>query len=148
MRQFLIQLHTLTDKLLPYAIMILAVDFVIHFFYPIFHLEYHIYFIISQVLGLSIFALDLGFKFHRAITWPDFLKSSWFDIVALFPFFVVFRVFEALGLIGELSSAMNNAQGAVGRGREIERIIHFERFIEPIFKSPRFLKVLHFYNKP
>lgn len=148
MHKSLIKIHKITDKLLPYAIMILAVDFVIHFFSPIFHLEYYIYFIIFQVLGLSIFALDLGFKFYRATTWPEFLKSSWIDIVALFPFFVVFRVFEALGLIEELSSVMNNAQGAVGRGREIERIIHFERFIEPIFKSPRFLKVLHFYNKP
>ncbi|MCH8519302.1 MAG: hypothetical protein LAT82_00940 [Nanoarchaeota archaeon] len=148
MHQFLIQLHTLTDKLLPYAIMILAVDFIIHFFYPIFHLKFNIYFIILQIFGLSIFAFDLIFKFYRASNWPEFLKSSWFDIVALFPFFIVFRVFEAIGLVGELSSAMNNTQGAVGRGREVERLVHFERFIEPIFKSPRFLKILHFYNKP
>ena len=87
MHKSLIKIHKITDFLLPYAIMILAVDFIIHFFYPTFYLEYHIYFIISQVLGLSIFALDLGFKFHRATTWPEFLKSSWFDILALFPFF-------------------------------------------------------------
>lgn len=148
MHIYLVKLHKITDYLIPYAIVVLAIDFIIHFFFPIIHSQYGIVFIILQILSLAVFAIDLGFKFHRASSWPNFLKTSWFDILALFPFFLVFRMFETLGLVGELSGAVSDVQGAVGTGSDIERRTHLERFIQPLLKSPRFFKILHFYNKP
>lgn len=141
-------IHSLTDFLLPYAIILLAVDLVINLFFFEIYSIYNFYFLILQWSCLSIFFSDLLFKFFRASTIPQFLKTSWFDILAIFPFFLIFRMFEALGLIGTLSGAVSEAQGVIGTGSDIERRAHFERFLKPLLKTPRFAKVLHFYNKP
>lgn len=147
-KTILIKIHILTDSLLPYAIILLGVDLFFHLFVSNFYSNFEIYFSILQWSCLSVFFSDLIFKFSRAATIPQFLKTSWFDILAIFPFFLLFRVFETLGLIGTLSGAVGDIQGVVGTGSDIERKAHFERFLKPLLKTPRFAKVLHFYNSP
>ena len=148
LKSFFTTIHTITDFLLPYAVIFLGIDLFFHLFFSNIYMNFEIYFSILQWSCLSVFFSDLVFKFSRATTIPQFLKTSWFDILAIFPFFLVFRVFETIGILGTISGTVGDIQGVVGTGSDIERKAHFERFLKPLLKTPRFAKVLHFYNSP
>ena len=41
---------------------------------------------------IGIFAIDLIFKYMRSKNFPRFIRASWIDIIAIFPFFLIFRL--------------------------------------------------------
>jgi hypothetical protein len=115
--------------------------------------------------------LDLVFKYLRVRRIPTFLKKYWLDILAVFPFFLVFRTYELVAgaFSAVVSESAQTVQAVVHEGLELEkegvkvakevekvaklnRSQKFMRFLRPITRIPRFLKakvhVMHFYDKP
>ncbi len=70
---------------------------------------------------ITTFVIDLGFKYHRIRNIPQFIKECWLDIIAIFPFFIVFRFFEGLlGILG-ISEATAQAQKVLHVGVGVEK---------------------------
>ncbi len=107
------ELEYFIDKLVPFMIVALAI--VIFLDNPLWSLadlyKYESEILIFDSLIVLIFSLDLIFKwFHIRRTLP-FLKHYWLEIIAVFPFYLGFRLFIFL------------REFAVA-GEETQRILH------------------------
>ena len=172
MHKYLKKIEEIVDSLIPYCLILLLIIIVIELFFhetaELYHapIEYADYFIIF------IFVIDLIYKWFHVRKIPKFLKNYWLDIIAVFPFFLIFRLFEELSAIFALGET---GQKILHEGLEIEkevskfekeaarfekeaarvtkelkatRATRFARFLRPIARLPRFAKAFSFYEHP
>jgi len=152
MKKWLHNIEVLTDKSIPFLLLILLFVIIGEFAFHEFMLKYKT---IVQILDWAIifvFVADLIFKYNRMRNLPKFLMASWLEILAVFPFFLVFRFFEGLlGLFG-IGETVTRTQQIVhvieGSEKEITTIIKeggrtegLIRFLRPISRSIRFFKL-------
>ncbi|MBI4438739.1 hypothetical protein HY640_02300 [Candidatus Woesearchaeota archaeon] len=115
---------------------------------------------IFDTVLISVFAADLFFKYHRAKSLPSFLKKYWLQIIAVVPFYFVFRVMEYMQLseFAAKGTRFANETRTLGRGpaliiREAEttegisRTAKLLRF-KPLLRLPRLLFAVPFFEKP
>ena len=121
-----------------------------------------------------MFIIDLIFKFNRVRQFKVFLRKYWLDIIAVFPFFLLFRVFEEVVSFFRISSELSRGQNIIHSGLEIERLAKEEtllreleeggklfqegekltrteeltKIVRPITRTPRMLEAVTFYEKP
>jgi len=158
MKSWAHKVEAVVDKLIPLALAALLVIIAAEIFWPAAAEERHVLIQWVDWGVLAIFTLDVFFKFKRARSVPHFLRTSWVDIIAIFPFFLVFRFFEGLlGLIG-LSETAARSQQILHAGIEVEkeaelalkegsrfarelseatRAERLSKFLEPITRSTR-----------
>ena len=159
------------DKAIPYLLIVLLGIIVVEFFFQELAQAYHKLIQVADYVILVFFVADLGFKYHRVRVMKIFLRKYWLDIVAVFPFFLVFRVFEeAARLLGEVRELGPQAQkivhvglelkevrlaeeaGKLGREAEevskLSRTERFARFLRPVARVPRIVKAITFYEDP
>jgi len=189
MKRWLHKVEVIVDKLIVPVLLLLIVIIVLDLGFPQISQHYHIYMLIGDYFVIGIFVLDLIFKYIRVKNIHDFIKNYWIDILAVFPFFLFFRVFEGIaGLVskgvGEGAQTVQSllhtslevekegvkvaefvsketpkifetsAREAARIAREAEkfakvsRSTRFARFIWPITRLSRFLKIIPFYEKP
>ena len=158
MNKKLVKLHEWTDFLIPYMLIVLLFVIIIEIFFVAFYQDHHIIFELIDGFIITLFVIDIAFKFKRSKTYPEFFKASWLDIIATFPMFLVFRMFEALGLFRLLVSSSIDGQRMamissdvateIGYIQKSQRMERFERFLKPLFRTPRFLKGIHFFAEP
>ncbi len=165
MKPFFVKLHSWTDFLLPYTLILLIFIIIVEFFFVAYYASHHLFFEVLDWIIISIFAVDLGFKFHRSKTFPIFLKTSWLDILATIPFFMVFRIMEGIGALSRVADVTGDAQHVVSASLEASREVkalhkaelaikegsrseRFLRFLRPIMRTPRLLKAVHFFEHP
>ncbi len=152
------------DKSIPYLLGILFLIIIGEIFFHEFMVGYHAFVQIIDWIIIAFFAIDLGFKYNRMRNFPKFLKSSWLEIIAIFPFFLIFRFFErAIELLGIGESVISQTQKVVHVSTEVEREIgtvsreseaiaketarygsrssRFARFLRPLARSVRFFKL-------
>ncbi len=156
------QLEMLTDKSIPYALVLLAFILILDFFYNDFYLQHQQVLEFLDKIIIGIFILDLIFKYRRVKHIPLFIKRYWLDILAVFPFYLTIRLFEEFaasqqvahaGLEAEreftkvLKSAEIEKELKVLRYEELGRGRLFVRFLKPIARIPRFFKAISFYEK-
>lgn len=169
MKQWMHKIEVFVDKLIAPALLVLIVVIALELFFNDFvehnHLELWIDIIDYTIIG--IFIVDLIFKYKQSRSVPQFFKTSWLDIIAVFPFFLLFRIVNAVaGLFtATVTETTAIAQSILHGGVEIEkeaskivqesekiakysRTQRFARFMRPIARLPRFLKALPFYEKP
>ena len=159
MKPWLHKIEIFVDKIIPLLLVILLVIIVGEFAFHEFMLKHSLTIEIIDGFIIFIFILDLIFKYLRIRNIPKFLRASWIDIIAIFPFFIVFRLFEGvLGLLG-ISETISSAQKIVHVGVEVEKEVSgvikeselvakeasrsekLIRFLRPIARSVRFSKV-------
>ncbi len=168
------RLELFVDKAIPYALVLLASILVIEFFFKAF--AERILFLIHTLdwLIVCIFVVDLYFKYRRTKGVPNFLKSYWLEILAVFPFFLLFRLLELVGLLRLFGFVETFERGqpvlheavlleqkyaGVVRGEkaareaqelfaESERLGRFRRVIRPILRSPRLMMASRFFKEP
>ncbi|MFC1723143.1 hypothetical protein ACFL0V_03315 [Nanoarchaeota archaeon] len=189
MKRWMHKIEHIVDKLIVPMLLLLIVIIVLDLGFPEIAHHYHTYILIGDYLVITVFILDLVFKWIRVKNIPIFFRKYWLDILAVFPFFILFRAFEGFaGLMSlRFTEGAQTVQSMVHTGLEVEkegvkvaevvtkeggkmlegtarevariareaekigkfsRSSRFARFIRPIFRSPRFLKVLPFYEKP
>lgn len=116
--------HHLVDFLIPVCLVLLIVVLVIEFFFPAIAEHYSLWLGIADGFIVLVFFLDVVFKYQRALSIPNFLKESWLDIIAIFPFFLFFRVFEGIGVIraaGEIADLGASGQKVLHTGVEVTK---------------------------
>jgi hypothetical protein len=153
------------DRLVPFAVIGLLGIIIIDFFFQDFKASYELYINIIDYIIVIIFVLDLLFKYLRIKNIKNFLKTCWLDIIAIFPFFLLFRVFESLLLITELPKEITSFQLVFHEGiafsketakivKEAEEVGKISRvkliigMFERVEKTPRIVKALPFYEQP
>ncbi len=158
MGEVLYKVENIIDKLIPIALIALLFVLVIEFFFHNVALQYAFQIEIADALIIILFILDLVFKYKRVRNIHLFLKKYWIEIIAVLPFFLVFRALEGFarlfGLISEtakesqqvLHAGVELSKGFSRTGIEVEEIAglsrgeRFARFLRPLARSPRLLK--------
>lgn len=116
--------HHIVDFLIPVCLVLLIVVLVIEFFFPAIAEHYNLWLGIADGFIVLVFFLDVVFKYQRASSIPNFLKESWLDIIAIFPFFLFFRVFEGIGVLkaaGEIADLGASGQKVLHTGVEVTK---------------------------
>lgn len=164
------KLEHLVDKLIPYAVFALLIVIIITFFFKdIAHTyEHQIHNI--DVAIISLFVVDLAFKFVRVRKVKTFVRKYWLDIIAVFPFYLFMRVAEEAYLLFRLSDTVQESQTALHAGLGLKEVTAVEketarivreaenigkasrskfaiRFIRPISRIPRLVKILPYFEK-
>src|SRR3989344_2841188 len=158
MRAWLHKIEEIVDKLIPFLLVLLLAIIILEFGFHDISEKYHI---IIQVLDwfiVFIFVVDLIFKYLKSKSFPKFLRASWIDILAVFPFFLVFRAVEGILGVFEIGETLGKTQKVVHVGVELEKEIggairegeriakeasraeKFGEFLRPVSRSFRFFK--------
>jgi len=168
------KIELLIDKAIPYALILLAFILVIEFFFKTFAERILLLIHTLDWFIVGIFVVDLYFKYKRTKRVPKFLRAYWLEILAVFPFFLLFRILELVGLLrlfgfvetlerGQpvLHGALEFEQKYAGvvRGEkaareaqelfaESERLGRLKRVMRPILRTPRMLMASRFFKEP
>jgi len=166
MHPILKKLEHLTDRIIPFLLIVLAVILITEFFFKATAEIYHIEIVIVDYVIIVFFTLDLMYKFHRVRKTKLFLKKYWLDIIAVFPFFLIFRLIEEFLLFFRISQELGEGQKFFHIGLEAEKLAKEERALRELaelqketqltrtrlfarfFRLPRMIKIFPFYEKP
>lgn len=153
------------DKAIPYLLVLLLVLIVLEVFYHSLIEHYLLWVDVADYVIIGFFLVDIGFKWRRAKDFKQFLKTSWLDILAVVPFYLIFRLFEEIVVISRVGETLGTGQKILHEGLEVEKEVTkvaseveksgkisrtrlFVRFIKPLQRTPRFLKAFAIYEKP
>ncbi|MBT3985330.1 hypothetical protein HOD38_01255 [archaeon] len=172
MKKWVHKVEVIVDWIIPFAVLILLGVIIVELFFHDFAETYHLAITIIDATVIGIFVIDLIFKWIRIRHIKPFIKECWLDIIAVFPFFLVFRVVERFLILLELSGDIKQFQMLFHEGLELRksgssilkeggkivqeaekagklsRVQQIVRYIKPIQRSPRLLKALPFFEKP
>src|SRR3989338_3736057 len=174
MKDVLHKTESIVDRSIPYIVILLLFIIISDFFLKEIYYKYELYFAIGDYFVLSVFIIDLIFKFNRVRQFKVFLRKYWLDIIAVFPFFLLFRVFEEVVSLLRIRSELSRGQNIIHSGLEIERLAKEEtllreleeggklfqegekltrteeltKIVRPITRTPRMLEAVTFYEKP
>ena len=143
------KLEIFIDRLIPYALILLVLLTITELFFSKFVKPYFWIIDILDFWVLTVFILDLWFKFEHAKNIPSFLKHYWPYIIAVFPFFLVLRVLERFYQISASSASSTillgrYIAGALGEAR-LAQLSELFRFINV---SAKMLRATYFYEDP
>lgn len=159
MHPYLEKIEGITDALIvPALLAILGIVVLELFFTEVAH-HYHGFIAILDNIIIAVFVIDLAFKLNHATTVEGFLKSHWLEVIAIMPFFLVFRLVEGIFIAADLldlgQHTAHLAEGArsgrlaeIFRSPELSRSTRFGRFLRAFSRSPRFAKAAEFYRHP
>ncbi|MEK6906974.1 MAG: hypothetical protein AABW45_00425 [Nanoarchaeota archaeon] len=171
MKPWLHELEFLADKSIPYLVLVLLILIVLDIFYHEKTIPYENQILILDYFIVLVFIIDLSFKYYRVRNAKTFLKKYWIDIIAVFPFFLMFRLVEEILILTSISQSLTESQKVLHSGVEIgrisrevseearvlreiqeasrlERTTMFTRILRPLERAPRIWRMLHFYEKP
>lgn len=152
MKRWLHSVEVIVDKLIPFLLLLLLLIIGGELAFHEFIIKHYATVQVLDWIIVFFFVVDLIFKYNRMRDLPKFLKASWLEIIAVFPFFLIFRFFEGLfGLFG-VGETVTRTQQIVhiveGTEKEIAAVAEeggragrFSRFLRPIARSFRFLKL-------
>ncbi len=158
-------IEIIIDRLVPVAVLFLIPIIIIEFFFEDIATKYHLILLILDYLIIAIFAIDLIFKYLRIRNFKNFIKTCWLDIIAIFPFFLIFRVLEPILIYAELPKEIRSFQLVFHEGLEfskeatkltkevetagkVSRVKTVLKLFENIERTPKLVKALPFYEQP
>lgn len=149
------------DRILPYALVVLLVLIILEIFFKELVQPYETIINTIDNIIVTMIAADLYFKWRRSHGIKNFLRSSWLDIIAVFPFFIMIRILEEAVILIRLTDTIESfdnfleiERDSIRLAREIEkeakvsRTSFMKRFLKPFARSPRFAKAFTFYERP
>lgn len=161
MNELLHKIEVWIDRIIPVLLVGLLIMIITEIYFSWIKEKYHYWFDAFDILIIGVFALDLFFKYQRVKNMKSFVKEYWADIIAIFPFFILFRFLEIFR-ISELLEAPQKilhesiqlereSQLLVREAEEVAKVSRTERFLRyfRVFgRFPRFLRALPFFEHP
>ena len=166
MHPLLKKLEHLTDRIIPYLLILLAIVLGVEFFFKEIAEKHYNLVLSADIIIIVFFSIDLIFKFNRVRKIKLFLKKYWLDIIAVFPFFLFFRLIEEVFVLFRISPELTEGQKFFHIGLETEKLAKEEKALRELaelqketeltrtrlfarfFRLPRLTKVFPFYEKP
>lgn len=151
------KIHNWTDRLVGPALLVILVVVLLEVFMPDLAHRYHTAILVADYAAITVFLVDLSFKFKRASTWKGFLKQYWLEIIAVMPGFILFRILDTLFVITRSAELGQDAihlatrserLAALFSGGELSRAARLERLTRGLSRTPRFAKAAKFYDEP
>ncbi len=149
------------DRLIPYSLFALLLIIGVEFYYHDTAEKYHTLISIADTAIITLFIIDLIFKYKRVHNIPLFFRKYWLEIIAVMPIALMIRAFEFVIPIQRLDVASDVAHGAIEAGakwgilvREVEatgqasRYVLSARYLTLLARMPRLIQALIFYEKP
>jgi len=169
MKKQLKKLEVFVDKSIPFLLAALIIVVIIDLFFHETAEKFAFQLAVIDGTIITFFVLDLGFKYNKTRKIPEFLRKYWLEIIAIFPFYLILRVFEfAVGFL-ELSGLVKEGQSILHAGVEVEKEISlvtketrelsrverlgvrtsaFNRTFRFVRRVPRFAAAAQFYEDP
>ena len=171
MRPWLHRIEVVIDKIIPYLVLILLTLIIGEFTHYKLIEDNKDIVLIADYIIVGVFIIDLSFKYYRIKDYKKFIKKYWLDIIAVFPFFLIFRLVEELVIVFRVSSELGESQKflhtlieitrvsreageeqrvlrEIQEASKLERTTVLARIIRIGERIPRILKVFHFYERP
>ncbi len=160
MKKWMHKAEKIIDEIIPAMLLVFIIMIMFEVFFPDIAAPYKNHTDLFDSALIGIFMADLFFKYQRARNFGKFLKKYWLQILAVIPFYIVFRVFEYLELAQIASTGVKlvNETTMFGRGpamivREAQSTEGFSRTyrllrFKPLTRLPRLLMALPFFEKP
>jgi len=159
MRPVLEKIEKWADRLIVPALLGVLFIVLVEIFFTDFAHDIHGQIVLLDNVVITIFVVDLAFKVHRASTWEGFFRNHWLEVIAILPFFLVFRIVEGIFIAADLvdigQHTAHLAEGARSgriaeffRSSELTRSTRFSRLIRAISRTPRFAKAAEFFESP
>jgi len=155
------KLEKLVDSMIGLLLIILLLIIAGELFFSEQFKPYHTYVDYFDMFLISVFTIDLAFKFNRVRKISKFLKSYWLQIIAIIPFFLIFRFTEFFSLrifiergqevaheLPEIQKLEREGAAIVKEAGRASRTARIIRILRITSRFPRFLKVLPFFEKP
>ena len=147
----------LVSRLIPFALILLLLIIIGEFFFTELIEPYMREVEILDAAILVVFAADLYFKYMHLHNFKKFVRANWLEIIAIFPFYYVFRSAQETLLfvtgLREMQGIMHETLGIgayVGRLlTELEKFARlgrsetFLRLLRPAARAPRFAKAVN-----
>jgi len=94
----LLAVEHFVDRAIPCLVLLIAILLALEF-----SIDLHVYEpwpTVADTIVVTFFVVDLAFKWHRTKLLKDFFRRYWLDVLAVFPFYLLFRVYvEAAELL-------------------------------------------------
>lgn len=151
------RIHDITDMLVGPALVIILFVIIFEIFLPDLAHKYHTAILAADYAAITVFLVDLSFKFKRASEWENFLRDYWLEIIAIMPGFIVFRVLDTFFVItrsAELSqdaihlATRSERLAAIAGGGELSRVARLERVSLGLARTPRLARAVDFFKPP
>jgi len=132
MRRWLHEIEIIVDRIIPYLVVLILLIVTADILLTKYVEPYHLIIEIVDYFIILVFVIDLAFKFNRVRKFKVFLKKYWLDIIAVFPFFLVFRAVEELALALRIEREVSQGQQVVHSGVEVQRIVKEEVILKEL----------------
>ncbi|MEK6936544.1 MAG: hypothetical protein AABW58_00565 [Nanoarchaeota archaeon] len=169
MNEWLKKIELFVDRFIPYLLVLLIFVIVIELFFHDAAEQYRYHINILDGFIVLVFLLDLYFKYQKTKNIPTFVRKYWLEILAVFPFYLVFRFVETtLGFL-EVSGIIKQGQNIFHSGLEVEKeiavvgreVVEAEklekigvrtraiaRTFRTVSRTPRLVAAAQFYEEP
>lgn len=147
---FLKKYRKINENLIYLCLIVLLLIIISEIFFETFYLEHYNLFKTSDLIIITIFAIDLIYKYFDTKNFKFFLKKYWIEILAIFPFSLFFtkELHEVKEISSHAQSYLHSAIGIEKEGAMITRTLAqssrlrlFIKFIQPTIRSIRFLAI-------
>ncbi len=101
-----------TDKIIPFLVIVIAFMLISQNpFWTLIDLSHYEPWVgMADIIILVFFLIDLYFKWKHVKNFKKFLKLYWFDVIAVFPFYLVTRTWFELSFFFTASEQVGGAQ--------------------------------------
>jgi len=140
------KIEVIVDKVIPLLLLILLFIIIGEVAFPHFIEKYHKSVMVIDWIIVVVFILDLIFKYLRMRNFPKFLRASWLEIIAIFPFFLVFRFLEGFAIF-EAGETISKSQKFLHIGAEVGKEVggaleEGARITQEVSRSERAVRIL------
>ncbi len=96
------------DKAIPPLVLLLGILILLEFIHGL--REYQRWIDAFDYVVVAFFLVDLTFKWYHTRKLVPFVKNYWLDILAVFPFYLAFRVWQEFIVVGTVAQEFGEAQ--------------------------------------
>ncbi len=133
-KTFLQAVEQTVDRMVPFFLVLLFFSILSQFLYPEFLEPYGTYLEVFDWIIIGLLVVDLVFKFIKTSTTKNFIRKYWIEIIAVLPFFLVFRTLQGFAVAVRF---LTGGALVIPVGSQV-----FIRFIRPMARFPRFIRML------
>ena len=105
---FALKVEKFIDYAIPPLVLLLGILILLEFIHGF--EEYSYLISMFDYVIVAFFVVDLIFKWYHTRKLVPFIKHYWLDILAVFPFYLTFRVWQELVVVGTVAQGVSEAQ--------------------------------------
>ena len=132
MKKWIHFVEVFVDRAIPYLVLLLLFIIIGDFAFHNLMNQYRLYVHIADYTILIFFVIDLSFKFYRVRNVKLFLKKYWLEVIAVFPFILIFRLFEEILILFRFTAPIEEGQKIVHTVAEIGKISEEQKIVREL----------------